>query len=62
MTAFSSSLIRAKEKIIYELAVSLDLDTDNLDVIEMPDKENPRYNLYLILIRNLEILKNMKGQ
>lgn len=61
-----------KERIVYELAISLGIDPDtyNLDLLEIPDSypgpnqvyyNTPsRHNIYLALQRNYEVLKKMK--
>lgn len=63
--------IKLKERIIYELATALGIDPDaeDIDQVEIPDPsttsnlvftDGSRYNIYLALKRNYEILKNMK--
>jgi hypothetical protein len=63
MAQAKESLIYFKERLIYELAISLglNLDTlDSLDSIDIPDFEDPLYNMYLALSVNLSILNAMK--
>jgi hypothetical protein len=60
MAQAKQSLIYFKERLIYEIAISLGLDTENLDSVELPDFEDPLYNMYLALITNLSILNAMK--
>lgn len=64
--------IQLKERIVYELAISLGIDpeTEDVDQIEIPESypgpdlvvyDTPsRHNIYLALKRNYEILKTMK--
>lgn len=53
-------LISFKERLIYELAISLGLDINSLDSVELPPFEDPVYNMYYALVVNLEILNAMK--
>jgi len=50
-----------KERIIYELSLSLGLDIENMssDDIILPDEDDPVYNAYLVLKTNLKILEGM---
>lgn len=64
--------ILLKERIVYELAVSLGLDPDtyDLDLLEVPESypepgesyfNSPsKHNVYVALKRNYEVLKKMK--
>ena len=60
MAQAKESLIYFKERLIYELAISLGLNLDTLDSIDIPDFEDPLYNMYLALSVNLSILNAMK--
>jgi hypothetical protein len=60
MAQAKESLIYFKERLIYELAISLGLNLDTLDSIDIPDFEDPLYNIYLTLSVNLSILNAMK--
>jgi hypothetical protein len=60
MAQAKESLIYFKERLIYELAISLGLNLDTLDSIDIPDFEDPLYNMYLTLSVNLSILNAMK--
>lgn len=60
MAQAKESLIYFKERLIYELAISLGLNLDTLDSIDVPDFEDPLYNMYLTLSVNLSILNAMK--
>lgn len=55
-------LIKFKEKLIYELLISLRIDplSFNYEDLKMPDREEADYNIYLVLKNNLEILKKIK--
>lgn len=61
MSNFNKSFIETKEKIVYELAISLDLDPDSLEDLNEPEIDDPRYNLFVALKNNLDILKNIRG-
>lgn len=64
--------IQLKERIVYELAISLGIDPEieDIDQVEIPESypgpeleyfNTPgRHNIYLALKRNYEILKTMK--
>lgn len=60
MTQSKVSLIHFKEKIVYELAISLGLNPATLTSVDLPDFEDPLYNTYLVLQENLNILTAMK--
>jgi hypothetical protein len=60
MTQIKENLIHFKERLVYEIATSLNLDTENLDTAQIPEHEDPVYNVHLVLKRNLDILKKMK--
>ena len=64
--------ILLKERIVYEMAISLGIDPDNydLDLLEVPESypgpgefyfDTPsRHNIYIALKRNYQVLKKMK--
>jgi hypothetical protein len=60
MTQKKDSLIYFKERLVYEMAISLGLNPESLNLVNLPDFEDPLYNVYLVLKRNLDILKDMK--
>jgi hypothetical protein len=60
MTESKLALINFKERIVYELAISLGLDPTSPLSSDLPDFEDPLYNIHLALIENLNILKAMK--
>lgn len=60
MAQAKQSLIDFKERLIYEMAISLGLNVDSLDSVDVPDFEDPLYNMYLALSVNLSILNAMK--
>lgn len=60
MAQTKESLIYFKERLVYELAISLGLDVDSLDSVQLPNFEDPLYNMYLALSVNLSILNAMK--
>lgn len=57
-------LIKFKERLIYELLISLSIDPASFDEenVELPDINDQKYNLYLVLKNNLEILKKIKDK
>ena len=51
----------SKEKIVYEISISLGLEPEGLsaDDIVLPQENDPLYNAYLALKNNLKILEGM---
>jgi hypothetical protein len=62
MTESKQKLIHFKERIVYELSLSLGLDPDSLSSIELPDFNDPLYNTYVVLKENFNILTTMKAE
>ena len=60
MAESKQKLIQFKERIVYELAISLGLDPITLSTVELPDFNDPLYNIYVALKENLDILTSMK--
>ena len=60
MTQSKVSLIHSKEKLVYELAISLGVNPAAIGSIQVPDFEDPIYNTYLVLQENFRILTAMK--
>jgi hypothetical protein len=60
MAESKQKLIQFKERIVYELAISLGLDPTTLSTVELPDFNDPLYNIYVALKENLDILTSMK--
>ena len=54
------SLIHFKEKLVYELAISLGVNPTAIGSMQVPDFEDPLYNTYLVLQENFRILTAMK--
>lgn len=53
------SMIQEKQNLIYEIALKLGLNPDNLDNLQIPEESDASYNMYIFLKKNIDIVNSL---
>lgn len=53
------SIIKEKQILIYEIALKLGLNPENLDNLQIPEESHASYNMYVFLKKNIDIVNSL---